>query len=232
MWDGEQIELPMSVQRLVALLALRQGPLTRAYLAGVLWPDHSTERSLADLRTALWRANQCHVSVVATAGARLYLRQTVQVDVRALMAIGRIMGRPQNLVKDLNDISWLDLSLDLLPDWYEEWLVDDREEVRQLRLHVLERLADELSLIGRHTEAIQAALATLRLDPLRETAHATLIKAHLAEGNRSEAVRQFHRCCEILERELGLEPSGWIRRLITDEARLAGCASAGYSSRP
>jgi DNA-binding SARP family transcriptional activator len=232
MRDSEQIELPMSVQRLIALLALRERPLTRAYVASVLWPDHSTQRSLANLRTALWRANRCRVPVVATTGERLCLHEAVQVDVRLMLGIGRVANDcSRQVIRDYDGMPWLDLSLDLLPDWYDEWLEDDREGVHQLRLHLLERLADELSLTGRHTEAIQTALATVRLDPLRETAHAALIRAHLAYGNRFEAVRQFHRCRAILDRELGLEPSMWLSRLITDEVELAASAlTVQYSS--
>jgi DNA-binding SARP family transcriptional activator len=120
-----------------------------------------------------------------------------------------------------------DLSLDLLPDWYDDWLVDDREGVRQLRLHALERLTCELSLSGRHAEAIQAALAAVRLEPLRETAHAALIRAHLAEGNRSEAVRQFHRCRELLAAELAVEPSESMRELIYGAPLIARSGLAG-----
>jgi DNA-binding SARP family transcriptional activator len=54
----EEIALPTSAQRVVALLALRDRPLSRGHLARVLWPDCPAERSLADLRTALWRVNQ------------------------------------------------------------------------------------------------------------------------------------------------------------------------------
>ncbi len=214
--ENEEIVLPMSAQRLVALLALRERPLSRAYLAGMLWPEYSAERSLADLRTALWRVNHS-ASVVATAGMRLSLRADVQVDVRALTALGRGgVGSPaKSVIAELAGMSWFDLSLDLLPDWYDDWLVDDREGVRQLRLHALEVLTDELSRRGRHAEAIQAALAVVRLEPLRETGHATLIRAHLAEGNRSEARRQFYRCRDLLAAELAVEPSESIRQLIS-----------------
>ena len=210
----------MSAQRLVALLALRERPLSRAYLAGLLWPDYSTERSLADLRTALWRANHSHASVVTTTGMRLSLHAEVQVDVRALMALGR-GAAAQSIVAELQGMSWFELSLDLLPDWYDDWLVDDREGVRQLRLHALESLTDELSYRGRHAEAILAALAAVRLEPLRETAHAALIRAHLAEGNRSEAQRQFYRCRDLLAAELAVEPSESIRRLIDSPSILS-----------
>jgi DNA-binding SARP family transcriptional activator len=227
--ENEEIVLPMSAQRLIAVLALRERPLSRVYLAGLLWPEYSAERSLADLRTALWRVNHSRALVVATTGMRLSLRDEVQVDVRALTAVGRAavgLGA-KSVIAELAGMSWFELSLDLLPDWYDDWLVDDREGVRQLRLHALEVLSDELSLLGRHAEAIQAALAAVRLEPLRETAHATLIRAHLAEGNRSEARRQFHRCRDLLAAELAVEPSESIRRLISAPPALSRSTLVG-----
>jgi DNA-binding SARP family transcriptional activator len=166
----EEINFTLSAQRLVALLALRERPLSRTYLAAMLWPDNSTDRSLADLRTALWRVNRCPPSVVATAGMRLFLREDVHVDVRALAQLGRVTpghAAKKSVIAQLAGLSWVELSMDLLPDWYDDWLVEDRERVRQLRLHALELLTDELSRSGRHGEAIQAALAAVRLEPLR-----------------------------------------------------------------
>ena len=113
------------------------------------------------------------------------------------------------------------LSGDLLPGWYDEWLQDEREELRQARLHALEVLARALSAAGRRSDAIQAALAAIRLEPLRETAHRTLIETHIAEGNWSEARRQFRRCQRLLREELGVEPSESTRRLLGDRPRLA-----------
>lgn len=227
--ENEEIVLPMSAQRLIALLALRERPLSRAYLAGLLWPEYLAERSLADLRTALWRVNHCGASVVAATGMRLSLRAEVQVDIRTLTALGRAgAGSAANsVIAELAGVSWFDLSLDLLPDWYDDWLVDDREGIRQLRLHALEVLTDELSRRGRHAEAIQAALAAVRLEPLRETGHATLIRAHLAEGNRSEARRQFNRCRDLLAAELAVEPSESIQRLISAPPALSRSTLVG-----
>ena len=229
----EEIDLPLSAQRLVALLALRERPLSRAYLAGMLWPDYSTERSMADLRTALWRANRFRPSIVTTSGMHLLLRREVHVDVRALAQLGRVTpGHPAITVIDqLAGMSWVELSMDLLPGWYDDWLIEDREGVRQLRLHALELLANELSRSGRHGEAIQAALAAVRLEPLRETAHAALIRAHLAEGNRSEAVRQYQRCRDMLATELAVEPSESIRQLISRSAPMrSGSLRSQHSS--
>jgi len=213
---AEEVVLPLSAQRLVALLALRGRPLSRAYMAGVLWTEYSVKRSMAVLRTALWRANHAGVPVISTLGMRLHLAAGVEVDVRTLLeGGGAAPGDPARAADVIARSSWLDLSLDLLPDWYDDWLIDDRESVRQLRLHALENLAGGLSRQGRHAEAIQAALAAVRLEPLRETAHAALIKAHLAEGNRSEALRQFCRCRELLAAELGVAPSEAIWQLFS-----------------
>lgn len=227
MRGSEDIDLPLSAQRLVVLLAMRERPLSRIYLAGVLWPNRPAERALADLRTALWRANHSGLSLVASTGMRLHLCPEIHVDVKALTAFGRAAaGRASaSVLCELAGMSWFELSLDLLPDWYDDWLVDDREGVRQLRLHALETLTGEYSLRGRHAEAIQAALAAIRIEPLRETAHATLVRAHLAEGNRSEALRQFARCREMLAAELGVEPSEAIRCLVFSPKPLSVSAS-------
>jgi DNA-binding SARP family transcriptional activator len=230
-----EIELPMSAQRLVAFLALRERALSRTYLAGVLWPDCSPERSLADLRTALWRANHSDAPVAVASGMRLCLRSDLQVDVRALMELGRATTdcTARSVVAGWVGMSWFELSLDLLPDWYDDWLVEDRESVRHLRLHALEILTAELSSNDRHAEAIQAALAAVRIEPLRETAHAALIRAHLAEGNRSEAVRQFNRCRELLRRELGVEPSESIGSLMPiQRACRDSCRPLGLTPAP
>jgi DNA-binding SARP family transcriptional activator len=106
--------------------------------------------------------------------------------------------------------------LDLLPGWYDDWVLSEAEDWRQLRLHALEALADRLTAMGRWGEAADAAGAAVRAEPLRESANATLIKVHLAEGNQSEAVRQFERYRALLLAELGLEPTLRLRRLVQD----------------
>jgi DNA-binding SARP family transcriptional activator len=218
--EGEEIVLPTSAQRVVALLALRDRPLSRGHLARVLWPDCSAERSLADLRTALWRVNQARAPLVTVVGMHLRLHQDIHVDVRALLAFGRAAAHRQasSAITELAGISWPELALDLLPDWDDDWLLDDRERIRQLRLHALESMTEQLSGLGLHVAAIEAALAAVAAEPLRETAHAALIRAHLAEGNRSEALRQFHRCQTLLAVGLAIEPSEAVRRLIADPA--------------
>lgn len=219
LWRGsEELAIAPSGQRLIALLALRDRPVGRLHVAGTLWPDCPMERSLAGLRTTLWRVNQSTEHVIAATQAFLRLDAGIVVDVRNLIEFARRLTEAETLSKavdvDVDSVSLANLVGDLLPDWYDDWLQDEREELRQTRLHALESLARILSKSGRHADAIQAALAAIRLEPLRESAHRTLIEIHMAEGNRSEACRQFQRCRRLLREELGVEPSDSIRLLL------------------
>ena len=108
-----------------------------------------------------------------------------------------------------------DLSHDLLDAWYDEWLVVERERFRQARLHALDLLCLRLADAGRHAEAIDAGLAAVAAEPLRESAHRLLIRAHLAEGNVQEALRQYAAYEALLARELPLGPGPAIRELVT-----------------
>jgi DNA-binding SARP family transcriptional activator len=217
LWRGSQeLGIATSGQRLIALLALEDRPVGRLHVAGTLWPDYSTERSLADLRTTLWRVNQSKEQVIAATPSFLGLNDSIEVDVHNLTAFARRLNRTgtASATAELDLLRLTDLVGDLLPDWYDDWVQDAREALRQTRLHALESLARRLSASGRHADAVQAALAAIRLEPLRETAHHTLIEVHLAEGNWSEACRQFQRCRRLLREELGIEPSDSMRLLL------------------
>jgi DNA-binding SARP family transcriptional activator len=219
---SQEIEIPTSGQRLVALLALRDHPLTRMQIAGTLWPEYSAERALADLRTALWRVTHSDERIVTRTPSLLGLHAGIEVDVRRIDALARRLDNATGLTHfELDSMRLYTLSGDLLPGWYDEWLQDEREEFRQTRLHALEILARALSMAGRHVEAIQAAMAAIRLEPLRETAHRTLIEMHIAEGNWAEACRHFRRCEKLLREELGVEPSESLRLLLEHRDVLA-----------
>ena len=73
-----------------------------------------------------------------------------------------------------------------------------------------------MSLIerGKYGAALNVALAAIKSEPLRESAHRLVIRVHLAEGNPGEAMRQFQAYQSLLADELGLQPSEQILRLI------------------
>jgi DNA-binding SARP family transcriptional activator len=203
--DGGPVPLPMSAQRVVAFLALHDRPLLRSYVAGSLWLDTTDERAQANLRSALWRLHRCSHQLVEAAGQRLALGTEIEVDLRVAEVLARRALR-ENAPEDLELDAAL-LASDLLPDWYDDWVLLEREQFRQLRLHALDVLCERLTREGRLGEALDVGLTALVGEPLRESAHRAVIRIHLADGNRGEAMRQYRLCRRLLG-ELGIQPSG------------------------
>ena len=84
-----------SAQRLIALLALKDRPVRRLCVAGTLWPGYSTERSLADLRTALWRVNHSSEQVITATSSFLGLDTDIKVDVCNLATFARRLNQAE-----------------------------------------------------------------------------------------------------------------------------------------
>jgi DNA-binding SARP family transcriptional activator len=203
----------MSAQRLLAFVALHERPLLRVYVAGTLWIDASDERAGASLRSSLWRLNRSGQGLVEATSTHLRLAPAIEVDLRRALALARRLLDGTATVEDLDSADTA-LAGELLPDWYDDWLLFERERFRQLSLHALEALAERLVASGRLALALEAALSAVRGEPLRESAHRTLIRVHLAEGNRGEALRQYELCRRLLRDRLGIEPSTQLDELL------------------
>jgi DNA-binding SARP family transcriptional activator len=205
--DGQIVALPMAAQRLLAFLALQEKPLLRVYVAGSLWPESEERHAAGSLRSALFKLGHPAYAFVERTDAHVGLSEEMSVDVRDSIALcHRLLD--QSLLFMPDDNQGLRLSTDVLPDWSDDWLIVEREHFRQLRLHALEALSERLTVLGRLPEAIESGLAAVAAEPLRESAHRALIKAHVAEGNRGEAVHQYRLFRQLLHDELGVEPSG------------------------
>jgi DNA-binding SARP family transcriptional activator len=209
--DGNCTHVPTSAQRVVAFVALKRHPVSRPFAAGSLWPASSEPRAGASLRSALWRLRCCEREIVEASGAQLRLGSAVHVDLHEAAERARrvIAGADEEI--DAVDPSALDG--ELLPDWYEDWVLVEREHFRHLRLRALETLCDRRTEAGRLDEALSLGLSVVRSEPLRESAHRSLIRVHLAQGNVSEAMRQYRFCCRLLGR-LGVEPSEQIKAMV------------------
>lgn len=213
--------LPSGSQRLLALLALRDRSVTRLMIAGTLWPDSSEQHASASLRSALTRLRGEARAAVDVADLDINLASGVLVDIRESKAFAHRLLEPNapHLAPEATAAAVASLSADLLPDWYEDWVLIETAEWRQLRLHALEAMAANLAAEGRWAEAIAAAQAAIRGEPLRETSHAALIRVFLAEGNQTEAIGQFNRYRALLNEELSLEPTSHISDLVTTLGR-------------
>jgi DNA-binding SARP family transcriptional activator len=210
---GRPVSVPLSAQRLLAFVALHERPLLRVYVAGTLWIDTSEERAGASLRSSLWRLNRPGPRLVDATSTHLRLAPEIEVDLRRASALAHRLLDGAASTEDL-DAAETALAGELLPDWYDDWLLFERERFRQLSLHALEALAERLVAAGRVGRALEAALSAVRSEPLRESAHRVLIRVHLAEGNRGEALRQYELCRRLLRDRLGVEPTEQLDELL------------------
>ena len=203
-------------QRLLAFLALRDRAVTRVAAAGTLWPDATQSHAYSSLRSAISRLDEVTRDAVVTTPHDLSFADDVVVDFREAQAIAHRLldlgAAPRDF--DLSAAAVTALSTDLLPDWYEDWVVIENEDWRQLRLHALEALADRLTENGRLGEAVHAARAAVKSEPLRESAQATLIRVHLAEHNQSEAIRVYENYRDLLQVQLGIQPTPGLQALV------------------
>jgi DNA-binding SARP family transcriptional activator len=211
-WEGSAGDMPRGAQRLVARLCLSGRP-ARAAIAGQLWPDVPEDHALGSLRSTLWRLHKVAPGLIDVSGGALSLAAGVRVDVRELSDWAERVRDPHAGVEDVT-VPPTVLRGDLLPGWYDDWVLLERERVRQLRLHALEALAARLVAVGRLADALEAAYEAVRAEPLRESAHRTVVRVHLAEGNLVEALRAHDRFREMLWDELGVHPSELMTRLL------------------
>jgi DNA-binding SARP family transcriptional activator len=216
--DYEPARLAMNGQRLVCFLALHDGLLLRQHVAGSLWGDTTEQHASGSLRSALWRLGGPGHVLVEVEDSHLRLCPGVAVDIRASEALARrVLDESQDLSEaDLDDAL---LSVDLLPDWTEDWVLVRREYHTQLRLRALEALCRRLSNMGRFGQAVQAGTLAVSGEPLRESAQRVLVTVHLAEGNVGAALKQYDSFRELLRDELRLDPSREMQTLVKGLAR-------------
>jgi DNA-binding SARP family transcriptional activator len=214
---GRRVDIPEGGKRLLAFVALHRGPVDRRYAAGALWPVVRDERAAGNLRSALWRLKRCSIPLIAAEKSSLALCHEVAVDLWFVneWANRLIQGSPSEddlVVRPCG----LD-ALDLLPGWYDDWVLMERERSHQRVLHALEALSSSLISSGRCAEAVDAAMLAVSSEPLRESAQRALIEAHLAQGNWVEGRRRFHAYRRLLLRELGTEPYGVVADLLRQD---------------
>jgi DNA-binding SARP family transcriptional activator len=225
-----RVNVPQGSQRLLVFVALHRGQVDRAHAAGTLWPMGSEYRAAGNLRSALWRLGRADLPLLTADKCHVALDPDLRVDAHLVAEwAARIIGGHASDA-DLSFQPSGATALDLLPGWYEDWALLERERLRQRMLHALEALSRLLVSAGRLPEAIEAAITAVAADPLRESAQRALIEAHLAEGNWSEGRRQFESYRRLLQRELGIEPDKRLADLVlcpTDRPLSGGLQQKG-----
>lgn len=211
--DGAEIRLPPAAPRLVALTALHRAPIRRPRLSELLWPHLDSQGAIASLRSTLSRLRAATPHLIAPGPGDVAIAEGVNVDVweREELAVNLIengdRGACHEAVAD-------QLIVELLPGWHDDWVMFERDRLREVSMHALEAQAAAFAEDRRFARAITTVYAAIRLDPLRESAVRTLVEIHLAEGNRAQAARCYLDFRERLRTALRIEPSEGIRKLI------------------
>ncbi|PWC48009.1 hypothetical protein TSA6c_16185 [Azospirillum sp. TSA6c] len=197
---------------LLAYLALRPDrALFREKLAGLLWgdsPDAQARSSLRQVIATLRRTlTDDGAPVLNVQGELVALAPgTIQTDVAAFeRAVAE--GTPETLDEAvaLYRGELLD-GLSLQAEAFDDWLMVERQRLRELALAALGRQLDH-ALAGGATEAgVRTALRLLTLDPLQETAHRALMQLYGRQGRYTVALKQYQLCRAMLEQELGVLP--------------------------
>jgi DNA-binding SARP family transcriptional activator len=169
---------------------------------------------MASLRAAVWQVRRAADGLLASNGSTLALASHVQVDVAELTTFaGQASGTPASL--EFEETMRVLQTGELLPGWYEDWVLFERERIQHLRLRALESLALTNLQAGSPHRAMAAARTASAIEPLHEGAQLLLIRACLECGNVPEAVRHYQSYRSQLQRDLGVQPS----QQLTDQVR-------------
>lgn len=226
--DGRPVTfLSRPAQSLFAYLALSAGAAhRREKLAGLLWPESSDENARRNLRQSLWHirkalgeaaphylfSNDITVTFAPDPSAAPYWLDVAllekPVDANAtpeeLMAVVAVYGG------------------ELLPGFYDDWVVWQRERQQTLFERKMEHLLDRLTAVHRWDDLLEWSERWLAFGQSPEAAYRALMIAHAGRGDLARMATIYRRCVEALENELSVEPSPQTRalfeRLSRDEA--------------
>jgi ABC-type oligopeptide transport system substrate-binding subunit len=95
---------------------------------------------------------------------------------------------------------------DFMDGFYDDWVLNERYRLETLFSEALAQLMMSLEAGGKVDGALATGMRLLQHDPLREDAHRLTMRAFCRLGQRNAALEQYHRCQQIVQRELNAEP--------------------------
>jgi len=211
---------------LLACLALHPGRIyPREELSELLWPETEPEVGRHNLRQTLLSLRR-QLEIPGTADpapplilahrSDLQLSPAVTTDVTEFEAGLREADRASD---PGTRAEWLARAVQLyqgplLPGYYDEWVLRERERLAHACLTALRQLAQLLAESGDLERGLEYSRMAVALDPLTEEAHAELIRLLIAAGRPAEAGRQFQELVRVFREELDSEPSPEVSVLV------------------
>jgi predicted ATPase/DNA-binding SARP family transcriptional activator len=215
---------------LLAFLAFygqRQHP--REQLVNLLWPDAEPTAGRNRLTQALVWLRPRLESVERERGTILVsdrhtiglLPGSIKTDVAEfeealLTATSRIEpGRQIEALRRAVDL----YRGELLPGYYEDWVLTERQRLFEQFLYALQRLVELYTESQQFDRALDCARRALAADPVSESVHLSLIRLLARTGQPAAGLRQFREMEQILQRELDEKPSAAALSLINQIRR-------------
>jgi SARP family transcriptional regulator, regulator of embCAB operon len=207
---------------LFAYLVTAHGrPVPRDELAAALWGDEvpaTWDKALSvlvsKLRAVLSEAGIDGASALTAAHGcyRLDLPDGTWVDVlqaegAAMEAEALLAAGDATRAKIAAALAESVAGQPLLPGDDGAWVQSKRRELADIRVRALSALAESSLRSGDTAEAIRWAEQEIEAEPFRESGYRRLMAAHIASGDRAEALRVYEHCRRLLAEELGAYPS-------------------------
>jgi DNA-binding SARP family transcriptional activator len=232
---GPPLALPAKTQALLAYLALRPGAgHPRDKIAALLWGATSDAQARANLRHTVFTLRKAlDGSVLETDGHTIGLApDAVDVDTSSFEQL--VADGTPGALERAGDLYRGDLleGLVLAEPAFEEWLLAERERLRELAVEALTKLLAHRMREPETERAIQTAMRLLALEPLQEAVHRTLMRLYGRQGRRAAALKQYQTCVSVLQRELGAEPEKETRDLYQEMLRHRPAEVERTSPRP
>lgn len=207
-------------QAMLAYLAVKPGQLvSRDKMAGLLWSSTAPEQARQSLRQTLstMRRELAGVSpqkILVEEGDFLSLDASLVycdvVEFESLIATGT--AEALDPATRLYTGDFLD-GFQIDEEKFDQWVLAERDRLHRMALRAHANLVEQLTRSGSMDEAIAIAQQSLRIDPLQESIHRTLMRLYQQSGDLLNALQQYDSCAKLLRRELDVEPDAETRAL-------------------
>jgi DNA-binding SARP family transcriptional activator/tetratricopeptide (TPR) repeat protein len=211
---GQLVQLsPKKARDLLAyLITFRDRSHPRSVLAGALWPDLPEATARRRLSDTLWRVRRVLGSYVAAN------RETIGLDASAPhwldveefeLRMQEAAEKEQGDAADLPRLtSYTQLYLGpFLDGIYDDWVLLERERLRERWLILLEQLAHTYRASDLPEAAIETVRALLQADPWHEPGARLLMTLLASQGRAGEALQVYLDLCTSLQTDLGIAPT-------------------------
>ncbi len=215
---GEKRVVSVNTARLQSLLAYlilhAETPQLRQHVAFLFWPESTDAQARNNLRQALYALRQAlpdHNTFLHADTNTLYWRPNApfRLDVAEFVSAleaASVQQEHGSRRKALEDAIGI-YQADLLPSCYDEWILPERDRIRQKYLQALDQLVHLLEDQRDFAAALGYAQCVVRDNPLNEDGYRTLMELQALRGDRAGALSTYHACVSTLQRSLGVEPS-------------------------